>query len=884
MSLNLNSDEVFYVAASLLVSVDSFKSGLASLMCGCGQPCVINTFIELSRNISNYSSRTVKAFANAVINYLQLSNQYDEENIKYDPIDIVSAVLINFHCLVATRTCYRNEDSVLENCYNRCPLHNIFYLGVKEIYTCKCGESYESLWEHTNVCQFFNTSGIFEGCDLEKSSELAFIPKEVLAVAGSGNSEGLLNAVCIKLRERLEGASVETCQRDECKFKESSVIFEVINAPKVFMIDLIWDDDPNFINNLKSFLATVGLKKSIKLLDIYINGQNKSYILNQIIFNRGDLFKIARSKDQYWEMEGLHNQASWEDLLKEITLHRLHPISAIYLESSSNAEFNLSKSQLLKIEQKAAQCDNFSAQFGRPCINEATRYTGLFKEPKKIKTVIQDSKAQPQLNNIPANRDYSSANPRLESNLEKNVFKEETKVVNEEKKVLDRMQKINTEPNKEKNKKLPSQEGWICNYCYQINKEETPYDCEFCGKKELNRYQKFAISSKAQKNLYEPEQKPTPKPNPKLNPNTNEIKVEIWDCTCGTSNLPDYLVCPKCYSLKPGIKGWVCNSCKTKNEETDYRCLTCGSYKDSLKKPVQDFWICDKCNTAIIKGIDFCDKCVKSKSKTREVADKPAGVSNYIKCPTCNKETRKNYPKCLWCNNSLSSPEKPRVEENLIEENKKVADKNEWICENCNYINSESNKWCRGCYEERSNRANVKAPVQVETRTHETKYQANTKSNYWNCRDCDFANMATDDICYKCNKPKEDRKVESPVKKNTQNERSNIKRENEIDTNEWICLSCNKTNSYISKKCLRCKIEKPVKSNASRSNKSQDILVCQVCKKEIVNVICDCKRTVPITYKKCIMCDRDLSKKKVCGNCDYIPTKGVGYSYLGRYN
>ena len=424
MSLNRYRDEVFYVAASLLMSIDSFRSIIASLKCSCGKPCVINTFIELSRNVSNYSARTVNEFNNAVINYLQLSNQYDDSNDRYDPIDIVSAVLVNFHCLVATRTCYKNEESARESCYDRCPLHNIFYLGVKEIYSCKCGDSYESFWEQTNVCQFFNTSGIFEGFDIERSSALSRIPKEVLVNAEFGNYEGFLNSISIKLKERLEGANVETCQNDECEIKESSVMFEVINAPKVFMIDLIWDDDPNSVSCLNSFLSTIGLKKSLKILDIYLNGIDNSYTLNQIIFNRGDLFKIAKSKGQYWEMEGLHNQASWEDLLNEITLHRLHPISAIYLESSSNNDFNLSKVQLLKIEQKAVQCDNFTVEFGRSCIDEDSRSTGFFKELKKIKPVAKDANVPSQISSNSAYRDHGSANARIEVDQVKNIPKD----------------------------------------------------------------------------------------------------------------------------------------------------------------------------------------------------------------------------------------------------------------------------------------------------------------------------------------------------------------------------------------------------------------------------------------------------------------------------
>ena len=71
MSSIPNSDKAFYIAASLLTSIESFNSALTSFMCRCGQLCVINSFIKLCEQISSPSARTIKSFVDAVTHYFQ---------------------------------------------------------------------------------------------------------------------------------------------------------------------------------------------------------------------------------------------------------------------------------------------------------------------------------------------------------------------------------------------------------------------------------------------------------------------------------------------------------------------------------------------------------------------------------------------------------------------------------------------------------------------------------------------------------------------------------------------------------------------------------------------------------------------------------------------
>ncbi|OMJ72536.1 hypothetical protein SteCoe_29009 [Stentor coeruleus] len=65
---------------------------------------------------------------------------------------------------------------------------------------------------------------------------------------------------------------------------------------------------------------------------------------------------------------------------------------------------------------------------------------------------------------------------------------------------------------------------------------------------------------------------------PEVQEKNNE---KFWNCTCGKKNSMSWEVCGMCYKLKPGVKGWVCNICKAKNElDFVFNCKMCGEYNN----------------------------------------------------------------------------------------------------------------------------------------------------------------------------------------------------------------------------------------------------------------------------------------------------------------
>ena len=946
-------------------------------MCRCGQACVITTFINLCRQVSNPSESTIKSFADSVTQYLNKTSEFEESN-KYDPIDIVSAVLVNIHCLLATGICYQDEESAFEDCRMRCPLHNMFYLGVKETYTCECGESYESNWEQNNICQFFNTSGLFEGFIEENSLVLANIPKEILGETEYGSSKMFFNSINRKLREKLEMAAAETCQREDCVIKSSRVRFEVINAPKVYIIDLIWDDDPDLITNLNCFFSTIGLQKSFKIFEIYINGSKKNYNINQIIFNRSDVFKVAKFKDPFWEMEGLHNQASWEDLLKEITLHRLYPISAIYIEGSSISQFDLDTFKLLKIEQKAAQCQEFRSRFGRPCVDENDISTGLFKVLKKPKVLIQQSKPDTQSKIISASRDSSSGleytRERINPNQEKQNYSEQisqsppSKAMQTlgiyakksiERNLLDQKvidfkpeEEVKTEARQEhktmgleqddslrnaqdewkcicgeknmsyfekcircrKTKTGNNIEEWNCKKCKKINKQDNSYTCEHCREIDIDRY---TILNKLTKNSSNYQVS-----KPAVEKVKKEEKIEIWECPCGASNMPDYLICTKCSKIKPGVKGWLCKNCQIVNEEYNSRCSICKSSKYEKETLNQNFWLCEQCNSAIQVGIDFCDGCgfiKENKKKTAEVKyayDKtPSETDDYrykIKkddnnleknniCPNCKQATRKYAGKCLECYVSTADVKNDR---NLKNEETKKANKDaHWECNKCYNQNRVESNICTKCRGPKDDKINQNDKRDAPGREKSLNLGDDTNEKKWKCKNCLNYNFEFISFCLKCNeiKPKNESdqvNYPSPAKKCYQCKESLDSKEsgnlctfcinkmqaeliknNKTPTKDetgWTCKNCEVTMKSYNSSCNKCHRPKAIMSKKLVDEKQfLREKTCTRCNKSLTIIQCVCKRDILASNIKCIFCGINTESITICRDCAAVPSSSI---------
>jgi hypothetical protein len=244
--------------------------------------------------------------------------------------------------------------------------------------------------------------------------------------------------------------------------------------------------------------------------------------------------------------------------------------------------------------------------------------------------------------------------------------------------------------------------GWICVACKYRNISEESFECVKCKNIDMKIYE--ALAPKVVKptiKIADPEQKTAEK---KVNPLKEEVIVEIWECKCGQSNMPDYNICIKCENLKPGLKGWVCNTCKVLNEEYSSKCSACSNNKDSGLLIPQEFWLCEKCNTAIVKGINFCESCrfvkqERENKKVRNIFDE----DRYAICSNCDKQTLKYSGKCLWCHSTLNDQLREEKKNEEKGEYLNRSDEKFWTCGNCNELNASLRTYCSKCFEDKKN-------------------------------------------------------------------------------------------------------------------------------------------------------------------------------------
>jgi hypothetical protein len=1010
----------FAVAAELLSQTAEISQIISQYHCTCRNECVINSISSLLSSSPHNMIQNLKKFIKSIKISFNKTGQYQDENSSIDPIDVFSTVLVNFHCFQTIKSCLQDEDSPNQDCKGQCILHKFFHLGVKETYICQCGSSTENEWDSTNVCQFFNVSGILEDLDKEKTTKLAVIPRKLLERSREGNAFEYLERINKKLRERLENASAETCQNDDCEYKNSRVRFEVTNAPKFYILDVIWDEESTSIGFIESFLASVSVSMSFELKDIYMNGKTKIYKIHSIVFARGNNFKIAYFDEGGFNVEGMRKGAYWDELLCEITLLRLHPVAVVY-EEGRKVQSGLGRKKLMKLEQVAAQCE-FSEE---PFFDDKEKSTGLFLEEKKktidrrpdlssvIQPINEGIQKRPQ-EKLPApdrnfnprqeeknyggygysnKTDTSSVNQLINPGLERrpqekkpspdinfNLLHEENKYVtpghstqlqrNEklaEKEVQKEKMKVNDDQDyfekrdvqqfydfdpaegyfdrkdnvvtnngvevKNFGKKeygswecntcgkkndntfekciscqSPKGEnytpGWICGACYNRNISETSFKCARCNEIDKQRYEALApkVVKPARKFA---DAEPKIEKNDKIPPR-EEIRINIWECMkCKTSNMPDYDICTKCDNLKPGVTGWVCKSCKVLNKENNYRCTTCGNYKDSKLVVNQEFWLCEKCKTAIIEGIDFCEKCGFDKSppkrKTHELA---VENSKYINCPSCYQRTSTYSGRCLYCKAAL-------IKQNRNKEEKKQIRVNEWTCNICKTNNSNDDAICSGCYNQITDRK-VDAANQIKYIEKNKEDEINRREP-WKCSTCNNKNLSTSTICRVCRnqkieefKPKQlalyeyEKKNCKYCKKYTDSltgickdcvmmhktpESPGEKQDrivNSRDAQEWVCKRCNILMSNEARRCSICKQFKSVvmkpETGLGRNSQTKK---CRLCKKDILMVVCECRNQELATTTKCKSCKRDISDINVCSNCSE-KTRLAYYGNKGR--
>ncbi|OMJ81318.1 hypothetical protein SteCoe_18241 [Stentor coeruleus] len=262
--------------------------------------------------------------------------------------------------------------------------------------------------------------------------------------------------------------------------------------------------------------------------------------------------------------------------------------------------------------------------------------------------------------------------------------------------------------------------------------------------------------------------------------NPPSLTRKIWKCKCGSENSDIWEVCCKCYELKPGIEGWVCEYCKAKNDiETLYICSTCREinnrphYSNKKDDDIKSFNIYN--NPKEPKSI--------SNNPDTYFLDEEWGEKNQNLANQSKKSSGLYSHDNIWdCECGSSNIE-------------------EWeICQKCDKIKPGLGGWvCKFC-KARNPPENIYRCSQCDTSKNETSAK---EQEYWSCKTCKTANRSYAYICEECGESKDQLYDYMSKKDNLHNSSERLKAQ------KWKCIDCKFENSIDKEKCIYCQLQNP---------------------------------------------------------------------------
>ncbi|OMJ75802.1 hypothetical protein SteCoe_24982 [Stentor coeruleus] len=733
------------------------------------QPCIISS---LQASIDQYKKGLIintLPLRQSLAALYQNERKFTLDSADWDIIETMSIILNAIHIKAIDFPCgIQNNDILSISCNEACPFHMIFYLGVDENYTCECGNENSNPWDNTNMCQYFNINEIFEDYNHEVSQNMSKLPNFIIKEKGIAcNSPSFLNKIVNKIEERLSNATSDSCYLDNCHINRSKITFRLTKCPEIYLINLIWENNnPLYIQVM---LATVSISSTIMIDEIYGIGPKIRYNLKGIVFYRNSFYDYAYRNDDKWKFSGLHENSGWYELLQEITVLKYLPICLVYEKTPLNQpySFDVKIHKIMFVEKLAGECEEYETVYGSRVISTEKKVSGLFE---KIKKNNVEKQKNPDLRSL-----YMKSNvinevslpvskkiqrPQTDSSFPSIIDVKSSSVLKEEKKVQQNSS-YNQKPVSEPMLNILRVNSIIKNPSSVI--EKNPLSSVIEKKSHSSVIEKKSLS-------YDIEKKP---PSP--------IK-KIWKCKCGSENIDSWEVCSKCYQLKPGVEGWVCEFCKTKNDsEFLVSCSVC-------EETNQKAFFSDPNSDEIIKSFDLQNK---PKAPIKFYDD-------YEPSPVEEKKQKAQ---------KLENPNKKPLEFFRIEKKNNTWDCdcgssniNEWeICEKCYKTKPKLRDWdCKFC--------KAKNPPENINRCYKcynTKNSISGKNQEYSlCKKCKTENRIYADTCESCEKIK-DQDYDS-IEKNNKSEKLE-----EINADIWECPKCETKNSIEKNKCFYCKLVNP---------------------------------------------------------------------------
>ncbi|OMJ86677.1 hypothetical protein SteCoe_11762 [Stentor coeruleus] len=764
---------------------------------------------------------------------LRLSSLYKGKNIfqsnqPTDAMECLNAILNAFHCKkIGDKSDGLNEESLDQDCESTCVAHSLFSLGVLENYTCECRNKFQTEWDYSNYCQYFNIAEILVQANFDYSNDLLTVPLFKLKNYKNESNSKLYKSMMLNLNKKLSNAEANICDKENCTKKKSKIVFSLQNPPSIYIMNIIWESDD--AGHLDSFISTISITESITMKNIYGNSTDDPYNLRGILFFGRNHYEYALRTEDFWAFKGLGEECGWLELLKEITIMNYHPVCLVYEKSQQKYQFSIEKSELLEIEKLACECDHYENKVHEEYYNELTNdCSGLFNDRKSknpSKEIVQNNQGR----------------------LTNNVIESEPKSI------------ISIAVNKRNTIKSKAKEDREI-----IITKNSRYD------KAL--YEESSMSYASQSS----EKSPDTMSNPEGK--NISLKNKTWKCSCGSENSETWDVCIKCQSLKPGLEGWVCKICTTINPNMKLKCESCFSARDTITKNQEDYWVCNSCNSFNPGSRNLCSQCRKKKpeqeniiSKLPEVESKKVESNFDWVCKKCSNGNNNYSVNCAFCRAS-----KP------IEEDKSDG----WTCEKCKTKNQMASKYCDKCYEYKPV---IKDPPPDQNASWKcSKCSTNNSaisvkcslclavktqvSNNWVCANCSKLNPNTITICGTC-KARKDAPKNQCSQCGVQIELTKIMCDNcshPAISEVWTCKLCSIQNT--TEICRRCSYNKSIAAAKISDQKvvqpRPPSIICITCKNPATILICPgCTKPTNLG-NACMNCGKSLASANICSNCE----------------
>jgi hypothetical protein len=845
----------------VLVGLDGFREALRNTQIGCLEQRGHRCLIKIMKAAAETGKVNAEEVREIITKKYASEDKFDSNYGPNDPIDVVSAILTEFHLAFTKKSCDSPIGEIApEECGFNCLLHSDFYLGVVETHKCHCGYQHHSSWDPANICQYFNLTPVLEKFDYVLSENISKLPAFLLKTGKfEGNSGKFKDDILNQLTNRLENAVSDECPNN-CAYQNVKISFEVTHNPKFFILNMVWGEQN--ILHLHSLLTTLAISSSFKTIDVYGNGENAQYLVNSIIFYGRGHFEHAEYIKGKWIFNGLHKDAGFFELVKEVTLMNYHPVAVIYKVILRNEELNqeLDPGQKLKLEKLAWECDEYVKSYGQLIIEPDKTISGLNNEARanmRKSAKAEEEKVEPeykteQFIGVKQIRQYpiDGAKKGIQENL------------------LQKFDRADDIYKSSPEKKIDSPKTWkcicgrqnnidteVCFICYEIKEGLTGWVCENCKIRNSLEY-KSCLQCKSLRRAVELRKTISGTQEEKVNFDNNrkvqtievdkrnkspltgtdkfesstEKKVSTWECECGAANDASWDICHMCERIKPGLTGWVCKLCKARNDSHSYRCSACENWKGDDSNKYQQYWICKKCKTANLEAAGMCAECLSLKPSQEGKMSTDTNEKGIWKCGYCYRENFPDFTECFHCN-TVKGENFPGTRKVT-----KIAGSSEkWVCKTCKSSNDSTAYICVKC-------RTFKEIEKEETEPEENKRVKKDEDDKWMCN-CNTVNENWRSMCKSCYTHKIDVQP---------------KRKPVVD--KWTCKNCSAEN-IGSRFCSNCLQDKDSEVEVPEEKK------CMKCRKAIRVVNCNSCGKATRLSRVCAYCNTSLISISTCSSC-----------------